>query len=73
MNSSLKDFEFRKVLALKAYHKIIKCWKSNLANTLNIRIGKVTIETILIYGSETWTINKSWKKGLMDDTPNFLF
>ena len=29
---------------------------------LNIRIFKVTIETILLYGSETWTINNSLEK-----------
>ena len=44
MNSSLKYFEFRKALAWKACHKMKKLWESN-------QICKVTIETILLYGS----------------------
>ena len=59
MSSSFKDFEFRKPLDWKACHKMKKLWKSNLAKTLEIKMFKITIETILLYGSEIWTINKS--------------
>ena len=51
MNRTLKDFVFRKALAWKGCHKMKKLWKSNLGKTLNIRIVKVTIETILLYGN----------------------
>ena len=62
MNSSLNGFEFRKAIAWKVCHKMKKPWKSNIAKTLKIIIIKVTIETILLYGNETWTINKSLEK-----------
>ena len=62
MSSSLMDLEFHKALAWKASHKMKKLWKSNLAKTPKIRMLKVTIETNLLYGSETWTINKSLEK-----------
>ena len=61
-SSSLKDFEFRKALAWKVCHNMKKLWKSNLAKTLKIRIVKVTIKTTLLYGTETWTINKWLEK-----------
>ena len=59
--NSLKDSEC-KALASKTCNKIKKLWKSNLAKTLKIKISNVTIETILLYGSETLTINKSLGK-----------
>ena len=62
MNSYLKDFEFRKALSRRACHNIKKLCNSNIAKTLKIIIVKVTKETILFYGSETWTINKSLEK-----------
>ena len=67
MNISLKDFEFHKALTWKACQKMKKLYKSNLAITPKIRIIKVTIETISLYESETWTINK-----LMDAIPNIF-
>ena len=34
-----------------------KIWKSNLNRTIKIRFFRVTIEPILLYGSETWTLS----------------
>ena len=34
-----------------------KIWKSNLARKTKIRVFRVLIEPILLYGSETWTLS----------------
>ena len=57
MANSEKDFYIRKSIAWRVCHKMKRLWNSTLDNNLKTRIFKVTIETILLYGSETWTIN----------------
>ena len=64
MNSSKKDFEVRKAQAWSACHKLKKIWSSNLSKKFKIRLFITTVETILLYGSETWTISKSFEKKL---------
>ena len=61
MASSLKDFEVRKAIAWKACHKLKQIWKSTMNRKLKIRIFRDIIETILLYGSETWTITKTFE------------
>ena len=36
-----------------------KIWKSDLRKDLKIRLFQATVESILLYGSETWTMSKS--------------
>ena len=55
--NSEKDFNIRKGLAWAACNKLDKIWKSNLNRTIKIKIFRVTIEPILLYGSETWTLS----------------
>ena len=57
MASSDQYFYIRKSMAWRVYYKIKSLWNSTLDNNLKIRILKVTIETILLYGSETWYID----------------
>ena len=64
MNSSKKDFELRKAHAWSACHKLKKIWSSNLSKKLKIRLFITIVESILLYGSETWTISKSFEKKL---------
>ena len=61
MANSLKDFEVRKEIAWKACHKLKQIWKSTIKRKLKILIFRATIETILLYGSETWTITKTFE------------
>ena len=65
MESSEKDFEIRKALAWSACHKMKKIWKSKLSRKMKIRIFKATVESVLLYGCQTWTINKTLQK-MMD-------
>ena len=39
-------------------------WKSNLSRKIKERLFLATVESVLLYGSETWTINKTMKKRL---------
>ena len=64
MNNSEKGFEVRKAQTWSACHKIKKVWSSNLSKKFKIRLFITTVESILLYGSETWTINKSFEKKL---------
>ena len=42
--------------ALNAMNNI---WKSNLANNLKSNFFRDTVESVLVYGVITWTLNKS--------------
>ena len=64
MESSEKDFEVRKALAWSACHKMKNIWKSKLSRKIKIRIFKATVESVLLYGCQTWTINKTFEKRL---------
>ena len=55
--NSEKDFNTRKGMAWAACNKMDKIWKSNLDRTIRIKIFRVTVEPILLYGSETWTLS----------------
>ena len=53
------DFVVRKAKAWAACHKMKKIWKSDLRRDLKVRLFQATVESILLYGSETWTMKKS--------------
>ncbi|MCP4494507.1 MAG: reverse transcriptase family protein, partial [Gammaproteobacteria bacterium] len=60
--STEHDFKVRKAKAWAACHKMKKIWKSDLRRDLKIRLFQATVESILLYGSETWTITVSLSK-----------
>ena len=62
MMSTVKDFEIRKALAWTACHKLKKIWTSNLSRKLKVRLFLATVESVLLYGSETWTVSKTYKE-----------
>ena len=64
MKCSEKDFEIRRAQAWSACHKLNNIWSSNLSRNLKIHIFLATVEKVLLYGSETWTINKAFEKKL---------
>ena len=49
-------------MAYWSCHKIKRLWISILDTHLNSRIFKVSLETIFLYGSETWTIDKKLRR-----------
>ena len=60
--SSSKDLKVRKALAWSACHNLSKIWKSNLAQKIKVRLFIATVESVLLYGSETWTMTKALTK-----------
>lgn len=59
MESSEKDFQVRKALAWSSCHKLRKIWKTGLSRKIILKLFIATVESILLYGSETWTLTKS--------------
>ena len=53
ISSSEKDFATRNGMAWSACNDMHKIWSSQLPNNLKVKIFRVTIEPMLLYGSET--------------------
>ena len=58
VDESEKDFHVRKALAWKACNKMRLLWKSNLPDLLKISFFRAAVESILLYGSEGWTLTE---------------
>ena len=72
MASSQQYFEIRKALSWSAIHKMKTIWCSKMENSLKIRTFKATIEPILLYGSECWTIDSTIRKQIDVVIPGYL-
>ena len=59
---SEKEFEIRKALAWTVMHRMKRLWTSNMSNQLKIRAFKGTVETVLLYGSQCWTVDSKLRK-----------
>jgi len=64
VDNSGKDVKKRKALAWNACHKLKNIWKSSLKKKLKLRLLSSTVESILLYGCETWALTKSLAKQL---------
>lgn len=62
--SSEDDFSVRKALAWSACHKLRKVWSSKLSRKIKIRLFTATVESVLLYGAETWSMTNTLKKKL---------
>ena len=62
--TSKKDMEVRIGLAWKALNKMRTVWKSNLKRSLKVQFFRAIVESVLLYGSETWTLTKAMGKRL---------
>ena len=56
--SSFKDFEVRRSLAWQAAKDMGRLWHIELSRQTTLRNFHSVIESILLYGSETWTLTK---------------
>ena len=56
IQSSEKDMNIRIGQAWSALNKMMKVWKSNLKNHLKIGFFRATVESVLLYGAECWTM-----------------
>ena len=62
--STEKDIAVRKALAWKALNKIDKIWKSVLSDEVKLNTFTTLIESILLYGCESWTLTQAQSKRL---------
>ena len=64
VESTEKDISIRKALAWQALNKMNTIWKPDMSRDLKLRFFIATIESILLYGCETWTLNETLEKQL---------
>ena len=60
--SSEADIKVRKAMAWSACNKLDKIWSSKLPRRIKTRLFMATVESVLLYGSETWTLTKTMSK-----------
>ena len=57
-----RELIIRIAKAWAALNKLQKIWKSTLSDILKRRLFRSVVESILLYGSETWTLTKRLEK-----------
>ena len=55
---SKKDFNSRKGQAWDACNKLHNIWQSSISDETKLAFFRACVESILLYGSETWTMKK---------------
>ena len=61
---SRKDFMTRKGQAWDVCNKLRLIWESNIAEETKVSFFRACVESILLYGCETWTMNRELEKRL---------
>ena len=64
MISSEQDINVRKALAWDACHKLNRVWSSPLKRYIKERLFLATVKSVLLYGSNTWTLTKKLEQPL---------
>ena len=64
VDSSQKDINTRIGKAWSALSKMNTIWKSPMNKNLKIQLFRSTVETVLLYGSNTWTLTKALTRKL---------
>ena len=64
MRSSEQDIKVRKALAWDAYYKLNRVWSSPLERNIKVRLFLATVESVLLYGSNTLTLTKKLEQQL---------
>ena len=64
ISDSGHDFKIRKASAWIACNKMRKVWASKIARGTKIRLFRATVDSVLFYGSETWTVTTKLEKSV---------
>ncbi|KAJ8347639.1 hypothetical protein SKAU_G00262280 [Synaphobranchus kaupii] len=64
VNSTEQDLRVRKALAWKALNGMASVWKSNLSREAKLHFFDATVEAVLLYGCECWTLKPSLQESL---------
>jgi hypothetical protein len=62
INTTERDLKIRIAKAWAASNKLDKIWKSSLSRKLKVLFFRATVETVLLYGAECWTLTKQQQK-----------
>ena len=62
--STKRDVQIRLGKAWSALNKLNTIWKSSLPKKLKINFFRATVESVLVYGSTSWTLTKSLEQTL---------
>ena len=72
IDSSAKDLKIRKALTWRTCHQMRNIWKSTFSRKIKLRLMHTTVESVLLYGYETWTPTKTLFKQLVDTYTRIL-
>ena len=64
VNSTEQDLKVRKALAWRALNGMTSVWNSNLPRQIKLSFFYATVESVLLYGSECWTLKPALQKSL---------
>ena len=64
ISDSGHDFNIRKASAWIACNKMRKVWTSKMARGTKMRRFRVTVDSVLLYGSDTWTVTTKLEKSV---------
>ena len=64
MDSSVRDIKIRRAKAWSACHKMKTIWNSTMSKAMKVRLVIATVESVYLYGSETWTLTLKTEKEL---------
>ena len=56
ISSTENDIKIRKEQAWQALHRLKKIWQSSMVDSLKRQLFVATVESILLFGSEAWTL-----------------
>ena len=62
--SSTRDIKIRKAKAWKALNGMKKVWNPEISHAVKKRFFFATVESVLLYGSETWTLSPTIEKSI---------
>ena len=60
--STDQDVRIRRALAWNALHSMRNVWKSQIKDDIKRRLFVATVESVLLYGAETWTLTARQEK-----------
>ena len=64
VDSTVKEINVRKAQAWTACHQLRKIWNSKMSKRLKLNLFTAAVESVLLYGCEAWTLNKTIEKKL---------
>jgi len=64
MESTEADLKARKAVAWKALNSMSSVWKSHISHSVKQSFFRATVETVLLYGCEAWTLTPTLERSL---------